>query len=177
MRPILVSGVPGSGKTTVSRSLAARFERSAHVEGDFVGDHFIVHGLVPPQGPSHEEAEAQLRLRRRNICLLTDSFLEAGFVTIVDDVIVSPSVLALYSQFLKAPVVALVQLNPSLEVIAARDHERDKQVFAIWSHLHAELQRMPRIGLWVDSSSLSVEQTVDMIFDRLHVAEVDLRTL
>ena len=59
--------------------LATRFERAAHIESDLVGERFIVSGMVPPQGPPHDEAAEQLRLRRTNICLLADSFADAGF--------------------------------------------------------------------------------------------------
>jgi adenylate kinase family enzyme len=34
----IISGVPGSGKTTVARMLATRFERAAHIESDLVGE-------------------------------------------------------------------------------------------------------------------------------------------
>lgn len=76
MRVFLVSGVPGAGKTTVARALASRFPRSAHIEGDRVGEEFIVNGFVPPQGPPRDEARAQLQLRRRNMCALADSFTD-----------------------------------------------------------------------------------------------------
>jgi MoxR-like ATPase len=47
---ILISGIPGSAKTTIARRVAAEFQRSAHLEGDLISFQFIVSGFVPPQG-------------------------------------------------------------------------------------------------------------------------------
>lgn len=171
---ILISGIPGSGKTTLSRLVAGQFERAAHLEGDLVSFGFIVSGLVPPQGPPSDEAERQLELRRRNICLLADSFAEAGFVPVVDDVIVSPGVLDLYRTLLETRPLRLVQITPSLETVERRDASRDKQVFDLWSHMHEDLHdRMPRVGFWLDNSELTEPQTVEAIMANLDRAIVD----
>jgi gluconate kinase len=168
---IIISGVPGAGKTTVARLLAARFDRAAHLEGDRVSFQFIVSGLVPPQGPPMDEADRQLELRRRNVCLLADSFADAGFVPVIDDVVVSPGILDLYVALLRARPLRLVQLTPAVDVIQRRDTGRDKHVFDLWGHLHDDLHnRMPRVGLWLDTTDLTAHQAVDAILDGLDQA-------
>jgi adenylate kinase family enzyme len=168
VRAIIISGIPGSGKTTVARLVAARFPRSVHIEGDLIGHHFIVNGLVPPQGPPADEAEAQLLLRRRNICMLADSFADAGFVPVIDDVVVSASVLDTYQTLLRTRPLAFVELVPSLDVVRERDSGRDKHVFDIWSHLDVELRtRMPRVGLWLDNGTEAPDDTAERVIASL----------
>lgn len=103
-------------------------------------------------------------MRRTNICLLADSFADAGFLPIIDDVVVAPEVLDGYRRQLSTRPLLLVELVPTLDVVQARDRARNKHVFSIWGHLDAELQTsMPRVGLWIDTSDMMAEQTVDAI--------------
>jgi hypothetical protein len=83
-------------------------------------------------------------------------------------VVVSPGVLGRYRQQLRTRPLLLVELAPSLEVVQARDRDRDKHVFSLWRHLDAELRTsMPRVGLWIDTSHITAGQTVDAIMERL----------
>ena len=158
----LISGIPGAGKTTVSRALAMRFDRAVHLEGDLIGHAFIVSGLVPADGQPADEAQRQLDLRRENIRMLARSFCDAGFVTVIDDVVVSPKLLEYYEAI--GPI-RFVQLCPRPDVVEARDAARDKQFFHVFKHLEEQRSMWPepRPGLWLDSSDLTVDGTVTAI--------------
>jgi chloramphenicol 3-O-phosphotransferase len=138
-----------------------------------VGEQFIVNGLIPPQGPPEGEARTQLELRRRNMRALADSFAEAGFVPVIDDVVISASVLDGYTAGLRSRPLLFVQLAPSLAVIRGRDSGRHKQVFEMWSHLDATMRaEMKPYGLWLDTSKMTAAEAVDEILTRCDAAIV-----
>jgi chloramphenicol 3-O-phosphotransferase len=167
----LISGVPGAGKTTVSRLLCRRFPRAAHIEGDYLQHGLTVSGLVAPDRPPAAEAERQMALRVRNACALADHFFEAGFVPVVDDVIATRRKLDDCLRRLRARPVRFVVLAPPLRVALQRDRERGtKQVGHLFGHLDGVLRReLAGVGLWLDTSDLTPEATVDRILDRAPV--------
>jgi len=164
---IILSGIPGAGKTTVGALLARRFQRGVHVEADRL-HLMIVSGGLWPDGEPQDEAMRQLRLRGRNACLLADSFFAAGFTVVVDDVVIG-SRLAEFEAALKSRPLYFVLLTPDPEVVAARDAGRvEKHVFEVWGHLDTAMRaETPRVGLWLDSSAMTPAETVDAVLERL----------
>jgi predicted kinase len=160
---IVISGLPGSGKSTAARALARRFARAAHVEADRLQD-LIVEGAVEggPDGLS-AEAWAQVDLRLRNACLLARSFVESGFTAIVDDIVVGRRLTDLDRHLDGVPFL-FVMLAPPFEHVRQRWIDASSPFADSWDWIETELrERTPRTGLWIDTSSLDPEQTADAI--------------
>jgi predicted ATPase len=169
----IISGIPGAGKTSVSRLLAARFERGVHIESDLLQEWIVSGGLWPNEEPA-EEAQRQLRLRTRNACMLADSFFAAGFTPVIDDVVIGKRLDDFLLDIRNGPVM-FVLLTPSVDVVERRDASRGyKRVFSVWGYLDEVMRRETRrTGLWIDSSDLSAEATTDLILQRRDEARVD----
>ncbi|HEV2928258.1 MAG TPA: AAA family ATPase [Propionibacteriaceae bacterium] len=167
----LITGIPGSGKTTTAAALAGRFPRGAHISGDQI-QNLIVSGNAPPNPFGDGESDRQIDLCVRNQCLLASSFRAEGFAVVIDYVIASEARLTTYLELLPDEPVGLVVLAPSTAVARARDRERpDKYVLSAWAHVHDQLdQALGDRGLWLDTSNMTVAATVNAILARQHEA-------
>ena len=92
----LVTGLPGSGKSTIAPLLAERFDRGAYIQGDDMSA-MIVSGVVDPDGEP-VEGERQVKLSHRNMCLLAKSFSDAGYVPVMEWILRSRSDLSNFLQ-------------------------------------------------------------------------------
>jgi tRNA uridine 5-carbamoylmethylation protein Kti12 len=164
---IVISGIPGVGKSTLSALLAQQLPRAVHLEAELL-QRMIVSGGLWPDGKPTEEAQLQLRLRGHNVALLADSFFEARFSTVIDDVVIGSRLDELCSDLRSRPLY-FVLLLPSLEVIRHRNAERlNKDVFQTWNHLDEVARgQTPRVGLRLDTSDQTPEESLDEILRRI----------
>lgn len=157
-----------AGKSTVARLLAQRFERGVHVEGD-VFRRSVVSGreeMTPDPSPGALE---QLRLRYRLAAAAADGYFEAGFAVALEDVAVGP-LLGEYHTMIRSRPCHLVVLLPSVETVASREAARkDKGYIGGWTveqHYADFVRETARVGLWLDTSEQTPEETVDEILER-----------
>ncbi len=161
---VLITGVMAAGKSTVAQALAERLPRAAHVRGDLFR-RMIVSGRADYEPGGDGEGEAQLRLRYRLSAATADAYAEAGFTAVVQDVVLGAD-LAAYVRLVRTRPLHVIVLAPDPEAVAAREAGRVKTGYGAWTveELHRALRtRTPRIGLWVDSSGLTVGETVEEI--------------
>lgn len=160
---IVITGMMAAGKSTVAQILAERLPRSVHVRGD-VFRRMIVSGRAEPTPAGSAEEEAQLTLRYRLSAHAADSYAEAGFTAVVQDVILGDH-LAAYVRMVRTRPCHVVVLAPRLEVVEAREAERLKTGYGAWTvaSLYAALEATPRIGLWLDNSDQTPAETADAI--------------
>lgn len=163
----LITGPMAAGKSTVARLLASHFERGVHLEGD-VFRRSIVRGreeMTPELSP---EAVGQVRLRYRLAAAAADEYFAAGFGVAVEDVVAGP-MLADYLGMIRSRPCHLVVLLPTLEAVVAREEGREQRGYAAWTveQLYDGFaDGTPRVGLWLDTTELTPEETVDAILAR-----------
>jgi predicted kinase len=173
----VISGVQAAGKSTVARLLAGRFERGVCVAGDAIRA-MVVSGRLETRPDAGEEALRQLVLRYAGALAVADVYLRDGFDVVVEDVIIGP-VLQDFLELVPVPEFHLVFLDPEVTAIERREQERNKNAYGgdgwsvggLQALLRAETQR---IGLWLDSTRLSAEQTVEAILADLDASRVTL---
>ncbi|MFE2093708.1 AAA family ATPase [Streptomyces sp. NPDC059460] len=160
---VLLTGIPGSGKSTVATALASRFRMAAHIEVDAL-QQMIVSGGQWPSPAANAEADRQIFLRARNACLLADSFARAGFIPVLDDVVVRRSHLDFYRTTLAAVPLHIVILAPGPAEAWRRNQAREKALATDWSPLDEAMRsELAQQGIWIDNAAQSVEETVEAI--------------
>ena len=161
----IITGAMAAGKSTVARALVQRFERSAHVGGDaFL--HMIANGRATMGPALDDEALGQLHLRQDIAMDAVRRFVGAGFATVYQDILIGADFLRVTAALADlAP--RIVVLAPDAETLARRDAARAKTGYG--EHFPPDILALalardtPRIGLWIDSSALTVDAVIERI--------------
>lgn len=172
---ILITGIMASGKSTTAQRLAERLPKSVHLRGD-VFRRMIVNGQAAITDPLTDEAWTQLRLRYRVAASAAQTYCDAGFTVVYQDVILGPVLSEVVDMLRGKYPVHVVVLCPSAEVVAKREAVRHKSGYTSWSPdaLDRELRtNTPKIGIWLDTSHLTLEQSVTAILARIDEAVVE----
>ncbi|MFI8949751.1 AAA family ATPase [Streptomyces sp. NPDC053750] len=163
---LIVTGMPGAGKSTVTRLVAERLPRSARLDGDFVS-RLIVSGRVGALGEPADEAARQVELCNRNLCTLADNISDAGFTPVIDWVIPDRAQLDFFTSLLPARQVLFVVLAPGIEVCRYRNTiraPRERFDFDGYEDLEAAMKReLGDRGWWFDTAALTPEETADRV--------------
>jgi ribose 1,5-bisphosphokinase PhnN len=170
---ILITGIMAAGKSTVAQHLAERLPKSVHLRGD-VFRRMIVNGRAEMHHPLSPEADAQLRLRYRIAAITAELYLQAGFSVVYQDIILGHH-LTEVGQYYQHHPLHVVVLCPTPAVVTAREAGRSKTGYrgiAVTDLDRALRTGTPRLGLWLDSSTLTAAQTADYILAHLSAATV-----
>ncbi|WP_152397161.1 DinB family protein [Paenibacillus guangzhouensis] len=157
-----------SGKSTVAQLLAEKFDKGVHLRGDIFRK-MIIRGREEMLPGSEGEAIRQLRLRYQLSVTAADSYYEAGFNVVLQDVILGDMLHETVAMIRNRPLYVIV-LTPNQEAVLSREAARPKKGYGRWTvqALDQSLRHeTARIGLWIDSSDLSAEETVEQIWERV----------
>jgi predicted kinase len=166
---ILITGNMASGKSTVAQRLAERLPKSVHLRGDTFR-RMIINGRAEMTFELSAEAAQQLQLRYRIAATVASMYLGAGFTVVYQDIIIGPALEQVVRSYQDVSLAVIV-LCPRAEVIAKREASRGKTGYENEAMIHAFdhvlKTETPRLGYWLDTSDLSVSETLDHILANL----------
>ena len=176
----LVVGAPAVGKSTVSRALARRFERSIHIPIDDLRD-MVASGRILPSPDWSAGLVEQIGLARRAAIAMAVGYAEAGFAVVLDDFWDPPGLLE-YRELPDGRPFHRVLLRPPRAVALERNSGRrgedparsllDAGIHHVYGLLDAAGEQLDREGwLVLNNTDLSPDEAAARI-----VAEAGLNS-
>jgi predicted kinase len=160
---VIVTGMPGAGKSTVSTLAARMLPRAARVKGDDVNE-MILAGRVAFNGEPADEAARQDDLCNRNMCSLANNFIDFGFVVFMDTVVADREELDCLRALLAPRPTRLVVLAPGIDTCRQRNATREpiseRWEFDGYERLEARMRLdIAEFGWWFDTAALTAQDT------------------
>jgi predicted kinase len=154
--PLVLTGGPAVGKSTIGNLLARRRARAAVVDVDDVRQ-LVVSGAAAPWDGS--EGVAQQRMGVENACGLARTFHREGFEVVIADVL-TPETLLLYRRLLPGCICVRLYVSPQ----EARHRAGTRKVYltdAEFEILHAQdRNNPPSADYHLDATRFDVEEQV-----------------
>lgn len=168
----LMIGPPAVGKSSTSKALAAKFDRSIHIPVDDIRT-MVVSGLVLPGLDWIPELVQQVTLARESAIQIALRYQQAGYAVVIDDFF-DPNRLREYQVLLEAPHSHKFILFPKQETAHARNFQRaadaqgrgyiDQGIHTVYQQLNLVIESLRAEGwIVVDTTDLSIEETVQQI--------------
>ncbi len=169
---VLITGAMASGKSTVAQLFAEGQDRSVHLRGDSFRK-MIIRGREDIANQPGDAAIQQLELRYELGIATALRFAEAGFAVIYQDVILGHYLRSVANE-LRADDYIFV-LCPDVKTLAQRESSRPKTGYDGFTptQLDAVLRdTTDKIGLWLDNSDLTPDETVTAMLANIEKARL-----
>jgi|GEM_PF-1333422 len=167
---IFITGMAGSGKSTVGYLVANRFPKCLFIQVDELRGKMVQGYARPEDGVFTEEVIQQFQMARSTAIYMAHLYASQGVDVVLDDVCAPLNFVEQYEALFEIPEVHRVLLYPKASVVIERIKQRGgplehiKYVPAIYNYLDS----MPKDG-WIvlDSSEWTVEQTVKEVLSKI----------
>ncbi len=169
---VLITGMSGSGKSTVGRLVAEHFSKSMHIQVDQIREMMVKDMDVPGANGFTEATYQQFQWARLTVIYMAQLYASQGVDVVIDDVCVPPNFAEQYATLFENPAAYRVLLFPTTSALIERIKKRagpwDRILIDKVPMVYSYLEPMPKDG-WIvlDSGEWTIEQTVHEVLSHL----------